>query len=105
MQITEQLIQSFLLCPYKMHLLLKGAVGQKSDYEILQDDLCSAYLSEVLRTDNGQSSIAKHRGSNKGRKLITGVQVAYGELSSSCDITVENDEIRRLGDIITPASK
>jgi hypothetical protein len=64
MQITEQLIQSFLLCPYKMHLLLKGAVGQKSDYEILQDDLCSAYLSEVLRTDYGQSSIAKHRGSN-----------------------------------------
>jgi predicted RecB family nuclease len=97
MQITEQLIQSFLLCPYKMHLLLKGAVGQKSDYEILQDDLCSAYLSEVLRTDYGQSSIAKHRGSNKGRKFITGVKVSYGELSSSCEITLENDGNSSLG--------
>lgn len=86
MQITEKLIQSFLLCPYKVHLLLKGVVGQHSDYEILQSDLCSAYLSVVLRTDHDQPSIAKYRGSSRGRKLITGIQVAYGDLSSSCEI-------------------
>jgi predicted RecB family nuclease len=97
MQITEQLIQSFLRCPYKLHLLLKGAVGQKSDYEILQDDLCSAYFSNVLQIDHGQPSIAKSRCSSKRMNLITGVHVAYADLSSFFQITAANDGISLLG--------
>lgn len=94
MQITEYLFQSVVRCPYKAHLLLKGAVGEKSDYEILQDELHSAYLSGMLRTDYGPPSCllstAKSRGSSLGMKLITNVQVAYGELSSFCKIVVKN---------------
>jgi len=77
MQITEYLFQSVVRCPFKAHLLLKGAVGEKSDYEILQDELHGAYLSGVLRTDYGQPSCqistAKSRGSSLGRRLLTSV--------------------------------
>lgn len=101
MQITEHLFQSFVGCPYKAHLLLKGTVGQRSDYEILQDELCSAYLSGTLRTDyeqlSYQLSTVKSRGSSSGRTLITTVQVAYGELSSFCEIVVKNNGNSSLG--------
>lgn len=98
MQIKEQLVQSFLQCPYKLHLLLTGAVGQKSDYEILQDDLCRAYLLDLLRIDDNQPSIAKSRCSSRGMKLITGIHITYGELSSSFDITAKSDGKSLLGD-------
>ena len=105
MKITEHIFQSFVRCPHKAHLLLKGTVGQKSDYEILQDDLHNAYISDMLWTDNDQpschrrstSSTSNSRSSSLDEKLITNVQVAYGELSSFCEIVVKNNGNSSLG--------
>ena len=95
MQITEHIFQSFIRCPYKAHLLAKGDVGQKSEYEVLEDEVSMVYLTNVLRygIDRGQppqSFTAGSRDSKWDKELITGVQVAHDGMYSSCEIVMKN---------------
>jgi len=76
MKITERIFQSFVRCPYKAHLLLKGTVGQKSDHEILQDDLHNAYISDMLWTDNDQPSCHRRSTSNSRSSSLDGKSCA-----------------------------
>ena len=47
MEVTENLFRNFFQCPYKAHLLAKGDVGQKSEYEVFQDEVSKSYSAEV----------------------------------------------------------
>jgi len=93
MQITEQLFQSFSHCPYKAYLLLMGMVGEKADYELLQDELDNAYIFDLIRSycchPIQQFSVPNARELNLGRQLIANVNVAHGELASSSKLIVK----------------
>lgn len=94
MQITENLLRNYLRCPYKAHLLLKEEFGQTSDYEILQNELQSAYVQKVCGNDiddgNLPNPIFFVRSSGVNRKLLRGVQLAHEDISVECDGIFKN---------------
>ena len=94
MKITENLFRNFLQCPYKAYLLLKGESGQKSDYEILQNELHDTYVQKVCGkgVDDGHlpKSVFLARGSGLGRELLRGIQLTYDDISVSCDGILKN---------------
>ena len=50
MNITRDILISYLYCPYKAYLKSEGNVGVKSDYEHLQNELYNIYYSSALET-------------------------------------------------------
>ncbi len=59
-----------------------GMVGEKADYELLQDELDNAYIFDLIRSycchPIQQFSVPNARELNLGRELIANVNVAHG---------------------------
>ena len=49
MEITKEIFESFLNCQYKAYRILKGDLGDKSEYEIMQKEISSAYAIDATR--------------------------------------------------------
>ncbi len=94
MKITENLFKNFLKCAYKAHLLLKDESGQKSDYEILQNELHGAYVQKVCGkgVDDGHipKSVFLEGSSGFGRELLRDIQLNYDDISVLCDGIFKN---------------
>jgi hypothetical protein len=94
MKITENLFRDFLNCAQKAYLLLKGEAGQKSDYEILQNELHDAYVQNIY----GNGAYAGHlpksvefaRGSVSCRELLRDIKLDYEDISLLCDGIIKN---------------
>ncbi len=94
MKIIEDVFRSFLQCPYKAHLLLKGESGETSDYEILQNELRSAYVLKVC----GNSVDCGHlprlatslRSTGLDRELLRCVHLVHDDISAECDAIFKN---------------
>ena len=93
MKITENLFRNFLQCAYKAHLLLNDESGEKSDYEILQNELHGAYVKKVcgkgVDAGNPEADLFK-LGSGFGRELLRDIQLNYDDISVSCDGIIKN---------------
>lgn len=94
MKITEKVFHDFLHCAQKTYLLLKGESGQKSDYEILQNELHDAYVQNIY--GNGAyvghlpMSVEFVLGSVSGRELLRDIQLDYEDISVLCDGIIKN---------------
>lgn len=100
MEITHHLFQSFLNCPYKAHLFSKAESGEKSDYEILQDELKSDYFKQVLSGLQNNNRFASASGTGnpvsayndlgQGHALITDTWMTDRDLSAHFDAIEKN---------------
>src|SRR3990167_9441493 len=48
MEITKEVFESFLLCPYKAHRILRGESGNKSEFELIQNKISEIYHRKAL---------------------------------------------------------
>jgi len=59
--LTDEIFAAFLKCRYKAYLKLRGAAGEKSDYERSQAELAAEYrtlaMEDLLRRHNGVAVI------------------------------------------------
>ena len=98
MEITDHLFQSIVYCPYKAHLLLKAESGEKSDYEILQDELKSDYLKQILSNLQNNKRFAEtitnpictSNGLREGHKFIMDTRITDTDLSAHFDAIEKN---------------
>jgi len=49
MNITKEIFKSFLVCPYKAYLLLKGESGEKSEFEVMFKETSDRYCTDGLK--------------------------------------------------------
>jgi predicted RecB family nuclease len=105
MEITDHLFQSIVYCPYKAHLLLKAESGEKSDYEILQDELKSDYLKQILSNLQNNKRFAETitnpictlNDLREGHKFIMDTWITDTDLSAHCDAIEKNIGYSALG--------
>ena len=94
MKITENLFRNLLQCQYKAYLLLKGESNQTSDYEILQNELHSAYVQKVCGDGVDYSHLPKavffSHGSGLNRELLRDIHLSHDDISISCDGIFKN---------------
>jgi len=94
MQITEHFFHSSIRCPYKAYLLLKGESGETSDYEILQNDLHSAYVQKICGNGVDYDHLSKPvnflRGSGLDQELLRGVHLVHDDISVACEGIFKN---------------
>jgi predicted RecB family nuclease len=91
--ITDELLKSFVDCSFKGYLLLRGESGNKSDYELLQQELKANCSGEILRglQDNKRfTQISRESHSSleylkRGKALIVDTQITHGDLSAHFD--------------------
>ena len=91
--ITDDLLKSFLNCSFKGYLLLRGESGNKSDYELLQQELkadCSGKILRGLQDSKRFTEISRETHSSldnlkHGKALIVDTQITHGDLSAHFD--------------------
>ncbi len=88
MKITKEIFLSFLACPYKAYLLLKGESGNKSEYEVLFKEMKEKYCADGLKKFSvKQASLEMIRDTNLKNKNGVVYQAPIGQQdvhSDSC---------------------
>jgi predicted RecB family nuclease len=89
MKITKEIFKSFLVCPYKVYLLLKGDSGNKSEYEVVLKEIKEKYCAEALKKLSVKHvSVERIRGANlKGRGGVV-YQTSIGQHSVYSDFCI-----------------
>ena len=88
MKITEKLFREFLHCEHKAYLLLRDESGQKSEYEILQNELHDAYVLKVCGTGIDAAifkSVFSSCAPGSSRELLRDFELNYENISTSCE--------------------
>src|SRR3989304_7586726 len=98
MEVTDHVFQSIVYCPYKGHLLMKAESREKSDYEILQNELKIEYLKQILsnRQNNKRFAgaitipICTLTDLKEGHEFISDTYIANTDLSAHFDAIERN---------------
>ena len=100
-KITEHLLRSFIRCRYKGYLLLTGESDEKTDYEILQDELKEGYFKKARNVLVGRQisfdpDFIHDIGS--GKELIIGISLSNENTAGFFDALIKIRGTSSLGD-------
>lgn len=87
MMIDNNIFKSYLHCKYKAYLKLGGNNGNRSEYEIIQDEIKSQYKRDALKSvfSAYEEATPLNSAIAEGKKVIVGAHISYGNLQSYCD--------------------
>ena len=100
-KITEHLLRSFIRCRYKAHLLLTGESGEKTDYEILQDELKVGYFKKARNVLVGQQIPSDPdfiHDIGSGKELIVGISLSHENTAGFFDALIKSRGTSSFGD-------
>ncbi len=95
MQITRRLIEAYLDCKYKAHLLSKGNRGDPHDLEVVQAELQAAYREQAAavlkrKCSKAQASTATNIDIHSGQAII------LAPILEDEETAIEFDALRRM---------
>ena len=90
MEITKEIFESFLVCPYKAYRLLKGESGNKSEYELLHQEIAAEYRQEAMsrflvgykNNEPGTALIFQNSSLTNGSEIVFHQKISHQGLSS-----------------------
>lgn len=90
MNITSKVFQSYVNCKYKAYLQLNGKNGERTDFEIFQDDLDKTFeikaeraiLASYTEAETLQTASIVLSDLQKGKKVALNAHLDYSDLST-----------------------
>lgn len=91
MEITKEVFENFIVCPYKAYRTIRKETGNKTEYEVMHRELADLYVTNALnkhfrdRTKTPEI-LPQDSAFNDGQHILHQKQISHHELSSCCTV-------------------